>query len=622
MSDHNTIKNNMSEGQLFLSRSVFAMFVVVLLTLVVVVRLIYLQVQNHEHYANLADNNRVKIEALPPTRGLIYDRNGVLLADNQPSYSLELIPEQVKDLEATLTELGNIVEISEDDLKRFNKFKRRKRRFESVPVRFKLTDEEVSRFAVQRHRFPGVDIHARLYRHYPYGELTAHILGYVGRIDEKELGRVDAADYAGTDHIGKVGVEKFYEDALHGDVGFREVETNVQSRVIRVLRHEPPSQGQDLYLNLDIELQKAAWDALGEKNGSVVAIDPRTGGVLALVSRPGFDPNPFVNGISSKAYKALYSDPKKPMFNRALRGQYPPGSTIKPLMGMAGIEHNLIDPDKKIFAGPHFSLPGSTHRYRDWKKGGHGLVDLELAIAQSCDVYFYQLAVNLGIDRMHSYLGQFGLGARSGIDLPGELPGLNPSRAWKRRARNQPWYPGETVITGIGQGYMLSTPVQLAVATAALANGGRLLKPQVVNTLQNGDGSDIETLSPDLVRDIPIKQPEAWQRAVDAMHHVVHGPRGTARKINKGMTYEMAGKTGTAQVYTVGQDEEYDKKTVAEHLKDHGLFIAFAPVDNPSIALAVIVENGGGGSSAAAPVARKVMDNYLNRTPQLQAALP
>jgi penicillin-binding protein 2 len=606
-----TIKDHLRESRLFLNRTIVALVVVGALALALLVRLILLQVVNHDHFSTLSLENSVRIEPLAPTRGLIYDRNGVLLADNQPSYTLELVPEKVGDLDETIARLREILTIEEEDIARFQRLRRRRLRFHAVPLRHRLNEEEVSRFAVQRHDFPGVDIQARLYRYYPIEDLTSHVMGYVGRIDDDDLRRLDNSSYSGTTHVGKVGVERTYEDELHGKVGFRRVETNAEGRVIRVLERTAPVPGDDLVLNLDVRVQQEAYDALGEYNGSVVVLDPRDGAVLALASKPGYDPNLFVNGISTRDYRALNDSPDKPLFNRAIRGQYPPGSTLKPFVGLAGLEYQLTDLEHQAYCPGFFRLPGKAHRYRDWKKVGHGHMDMMAAITESCDVYFYQLALALGIDRMHAYLARFRFGTRTGIDITGELPGLLPSREWKRRAREEPWYPGETLITGIGQGYNLATPVQLATATAMLARQGGVVVPRIVRQMQNAAGEFSEPdPGPDRYPVEPVRE-ENWELIVDSMANVVHGRRGTARKVGNGAPYSFAGKTGTAQVYTIKQDAEYDKDNVPEELRDHALFVSFAPLEEPRVAVAVVVEHGGSGSSVAAPIARRVMDRQL-----------
>jgi penicillin-binding protein 2 len=602
-------KDNIREGQHFIGRAIIAGLLVLLLFGGLVARLVYLQVISHEHFTTLSRDNRVKVLPIPPTRGLIYDRNGVLLAGNRPAYSLEITPEQVKDLGATLAGLAEVVNIDEDDLERFHKLRHRQRRFESIPIRAQLEPEEAARFAAQRHRFPGVDIQARLVRHYPFRDETAHVLGYVGRVSRNDLSSIDASQYAGTTHIGKIGIEKTYEDSLHGQVGLERVEVNAIGRTVRVLEQEPPLPGEDLQLHLDIRLQEAALAEFGNRNGALVAIDPRDGGVLAMVSKPGFDPNLFVEGISLKAYQRLAKDIDKPLYNRALRGQYPPGSTVKPFIGLGGLETGTVGYRTVHYCPGYYQLPDKEHKYRDWKKGGHGPVDMDIAITQSCDVYFYQLAHDMGIDKLSPFLAQFGFGSKTGIDLTGELPGLLPSRAWKREKKNQPWYPGETLIMGIGQGYFLTTPLQLAAATAAFANGEQFLTPRVVaQRLDKAGGTPQPVVAAG--KPLSIIKPENWQRIAQSMLHVVEGARGTARGIRSD-SYRIAGKTGTAQVFSVAQDEEYDEEKIAERMRDHALFMAYAPVEEPKIAVAVIVENGGHGGSAAAPIARRIMDIYL-----------
>jgi penicillin-binding protein 2 len=604
------LRDHIRDSHRFFGRAAAAGLAIVALLMVVVLRLFTLQVVDHQHYTTLSQDNRVKLVPLPPTRGLIYDRNGIVLAQNRPSYSLEITPEQVHDMEATLTGLAAIVNISEADLERFQRLRRQKRRFESIPIRVRLAPEEAAQFAVHRHRFPGVDVAARLSRHYPYEDKAAHVLGYVGRISEKDLQTIDQSAYAGTSYIGKIGIEKTYEDTLHGAVGMQQVEVNALGRVVRILESTPPGPGEDLHLHLDIRLQEIAMQAFAGMNGAAVAIDPRNGGVLALASTPGFDPNLFVEGISRKDYDALQKDRDKPLYNRAIRGQYPPGSTVKPFVGLAGLEMGAISYDTSKYCPGFYQLPGHSHKYRDWKKWGHGPMDLDAALVQSCDVYFYDLARELGIDRLHDYLAEFHFGAPTGIDLVGERPGLLPSRDWKRRAKRQPWYPGETLIAGIGQGYFLATPLQLAAATAAVANGGTYIEPRVVASIKRpGNPEHVEPVG-SAVRAIPMTRETNWDDIHRAMEHVVSAERGTAKRI-RDERYTIAGKTGTAQVFTVAQDEEYDEEEVAEHLRDHALFIAYAPAEDPRIAVAVIVENAGHGGAVAAPLAKRIMDAYL-----------
>jgi len=603
-----SLKDYLRESQLIVSRCISAGAIVVLLLLAVVGRLIYLQIVQHDHYTTLSQDNRVKLEPLPPTRGLVFDRDGAVLAQNLPAYSLEIVPEKVADLSATIQALGKIMPITEEDIKRFQQLRKQSRRFDSIPLRLRLTVDEVARFAVNRHQFPGVDVKAKLLRAYPQKDKTAHLLGYVARINEQELKRIDTSNYRGTNYIGKVEVEKAYEDTLHGQVGMQQVEVNATGRVLRVLENHPPVPGHNLHLFLDLQLQQTALDALGDYNGAVVVLDVQTGGVLALASKPGFDPNLFVEGISSKDYKALSESIDKPLFNRVTRGQYPPGSTIKPFIALAGLEEGVVDFYQDTYCPGYYQLPGRDHKYRDWKKWGHGRVDMRRAIVESCDVYYYELARTLGIDRLHKDLTAFGFGTKSGIDLTGELPGLMPSREWKREKRREAWYPGETLIVGIGQGYFLTTPLQLAEATATLANRGHRIRPRVVQYIEEFDGSLSPT--PSDVTTLHQVDSHHWDQVISAMTDVVEGQHGTARRIRTDK-YRIAGKTGTAQVFTVKQEEEYDEETVAKHKRDHALFIAFAPVDAPRIAVAVIVENGGHGGAVAAPIARKVLDQYM-----------
>jgi penicillin-binding protein 2 len=603
-----SIKDHLYESQLFLSRAIVSGILVVIILLLIAGRMFYLQVANHEHFTTLSKDNRVKLEPLPPTRGLIYDRQGRILAQNLPAYSLEIVPEKTPDIDATIEALREIIEISDEHLARFQRLRRQHRRFDSIPLRVRLEDDEVARLSVNRHRFPGVDVKATLLRDYPQAMQTAHLLGYVGRINERELDYIDVSNYSGTSYIGKNGVEKSYESLLHGQVGLQQVEVNAKGRVLRVLESRPPTPGDDLHLFLDMDLQQIALEALGEDNGAVAAIEIKTGGVLALVSKPGFDPNLFVEGISREAYAALKNSIDKPLFNRAIRGQYPPGSTVKPFIALAGLEYEVVGYHQKTYCPGYYQLPGKEHKYRDWKKWGHGEVDMEKSIVESCDVYYYELARTLGIDRLHEFLQGFGFGHPTKVDLTGELSGLLPSREWKREKRREPWYPGETLIVGIGQGYFLATPLQLAAATATLANQGHHIRPRVVATIDKTDGSSQE--SPKIIDDLQQLEPMHWNQIIDAMTQVIEGLRGTARSIQN-ENYRIAGKTGTAQVFSIKQDEEYDEETVAKRKRDHALFIAFAPVEDPQIAIAVVVENGGHGGAVAAPIAKKIMDKYL-----------
>jgi penicillin-binding protein 2 len=602
------LKDSYLESRIYGARTVTSITIVVALLGLILARYYSLQVTEYEVYRTQSDRNRVQLQPLPPKRGLIYDRNGVLLADNRPSYLLSIVVERVADLDATLAEVSSLLPVSETDVANFRKKLPRRRPYEAVPLRFKLTEEERARLAVNSYRLPGVVVDAQLLRYYPHGELFSHALGYVGRINEREVLELDETDYRGTFHVGKVGVEKYYEDVLHGDVGYQNVETNAHGRVMRVLERHDPQPGADLVLHLDMRVQQAAFDALGDRRGAVVALDPRTGGVLALVSTPGFDTNLFVNGISTTDYSALRDSLDVPLFNRAIQGQYPPGSTVKPMMGMAGLESGLVTPSSTVPDPGWYRLPGDSRRYRDWilrvRGGGHApQVDLNMAIAESCDVYFYDLARRLTIDGMHDFLRPFGLGARTGVDTTNERPGVLPSTRWKREAMAQPWYPGETLSAGIGQGYMLATPMQLAMATSVLASRGKRQIPRLLKTI-NSEPVTAPELEPLLGAE------ENWQAVHRGMLDVVHGARGTARKLAKDIQYRMAGKTGTAQVIGIAQNAVYREEEVAERHRHHGLFIAFAPAEAPTIAVAIIVENGG-GSGAASPIARQVIDTWL-----------
>ena len=542
------IKDHSVEKNIFINRIVAAFIVISLLTTGLIVRLVYLQIVGHEHYSSLAKDNSIKIVPLVPTRGMIYDRHGKVLAENTTSYSLEIIPEQVSNMDDTLHRLQILLDVSDEELEQYQKLRKRQKRFVSSPLLLSMNDEQLAKFAVARPYFPGVDIHRQLVRHYPYGDLAAHVVGYVGRINEAEMKELPIAEYRGSSHIGKLGIELSYEHDLHGKTGYAEIETNVQARLLNTLNEVNPEPGSNLYLTLDIDLQKIAYDALGGYNGSVVAIDIKTGGVLVFVSRPGFDPNPFVVGISNDDYEALQSNENQPLYNRALRGLYPPGSTLKPFVALAGLEYEAITPEQKLFCPGYYQLPGVTHKYRDWKKGGHGSVDMNQAITESCDVYFYRLAASLGIDNMVSFMQKFGFGEKTGIDLVGEKSGLLPTREWKREKKNQAWYPGETLITGIGQGYLQVTPIQLVKATAALANQGKVITPFLVDKVVGAQGSHSGTNSN--YYNVSVKT-ENVNAVIAGMINVVHSARGTAKGINRNINYQIAGKTGTAQVLVV-----------------------------------------------------------------------
>ena len=614
----NAFKDPRREYYLFLSRLGFAVFLVLLMVGGILWRYYHLQIVEHDRFATQSESNRVHVRPSPPTRGLIYDRNGVLLADNQAGLTLSIVVERADDLDQLLKELDALLGLEAEELDRFKKQALRRKPYEPVPLRINLTEREQSLLAVNEYRLNGVEITAQLVRYYPHAELFSHLLGYVGRINERELPELDPVRYSGTYVIGKTGVEKFYEDQLLGQVGYDYVETNARGRVMRVLERIPPAVGQDLTLNVDIRLQQVAYEALEGERGAVVALDVKTGGVLAMASRPGFDTNLFVTGISHKDYNALLNDQDHPLFDRVLQGQYPPGSTVKPVFGFAALETGVMTPDSTIFDPGFFRLPNSTHKYRDWKKGGHGArVDLHDAIVQSCDTYFYTAGVKMGIDSLHYYGTKFGFGEPTGIDLPAERGGLMPSREWKRGVRGVSWYPGDTVNTSIGQGFMLATPLQLAVSASRLANRGEIREPRLVMKV-----GDEPVASP--VSDKPIVgPPEHWDAVIEAMRDVVHGQRGTAKIIARDLNYLIAGKTGTAQVVGIRQGETYKAEELEKRQRDHALFIAFAPADDPEIAVGIIVENGEHGSSTAAPIARKLFDTYMAITyPEEFARVP
>ncbi len=618
------IKDHYFEKRLFVSRIILAAVISVLLLGIVVARLVQLQIRDYDFFAEKSQGNRVRIEALPPTRGLIFDRRGRILAENLPAYQLELIPEQVPDLQDTLARLAAIGLIRSEDIPRFNGLSQTGPRFKPVTLRFRLTDDEIASFATQRPRFPGVDFQPRLVRHYPDGNLTAHVIGYVSALSTADLERLDAAAYAGTAHTGKTAVEHFNESMLHGKVGFRQVVTNARGRQVPaevrdiagpLLKGESPTPGHNLYLSIDLNLQRVATEALAGKRGAIVAIDPNNGEILALVSAPSFDPNAFATGMSRSQFNELQNNEDRPLFNRAVKGSYPPGSTIKPMLSLAALETGATNLTRRTVCIGYYSLPGSTHRYRDWKPGGHGEVDLHDAISQSCDVYFYEISRDIGIDRMHYYLDQFGLGKETGLDMADEADGLVPSRAWKRQAfrerADQVWFPGETVIASIGQGYMLASPLQLANATAALAARGKRFKPHLVAAFEDPLTGRRTLIAPERLPDVKIENDFFWDSVLAAMHDVMQSNTGTARAAGRDAPYQMAGKSGTSQVISISQDEEYDEEQIDERLRDHALFISFAPFENPRIAVAVIVENGSSGSRVAAPIARAMMDEYL-----------
>jgi penicillin-binding protein 2 len=613
------IKDHWREQRLFDQRSIIGAVLMGLATLGLLARLFVLQVVRHEYYSDLSQGNRVRTEPIPAARGLILDRSGELIAGSQPAYQLELVPEEVPDIDKTLDALVDIGLIRAEDVDELVRTIDSSRGFDSVPIRLRMSDEDVARFAVRRFEFPGLDIKTRQTRFYPNGNLAVHALGYVGAISEQDLKRIDRAAYAGTSLIGKLGVESAYEPRLHGTNGSREVLVNAQGRSVERqgafvpdLKTKPPAPGDDLILALDLKIQRVAEAALSGHRGAVVALDPNNGDVLALVSLPGFDPTLFGRGITAHEYGALANDIDRPLFNRALRGTYPPGSTIKPGIALAGLTYHVVDPQAHKYCAGSFHLPGSAHVYREYHNEKHGYVDLDDAIAHSCDVYFYGLADVIGVDHLATFLAHFGFGALTGIDIGGEKSGILPSREWKAkafaRAADQIWFPGETVNFGIGQGYLTVTPLQLAHYASIIATRGKVWKPRLVRAYRDQQGV-MHEVPPESEGDVAGISDEDWARVVHGMIGVTQ--RGTAAAIGLHAPYVFAGKTGTAQVFTVGQNEKYNASKIDERLRDHSWFIAFAPADAPRIAIAVLQENGGAGASAAAPIARKVLDAYL-----------
>jgi penicillin-binding protein 2 len=608
------LKNHERELYYFQLRVGFAGVAVLVAFVLLFARFFHLQVVQHDAYASKAEENRISIVPIAPNRGLILDRNGVVLARNYSAYTLEIFPAKVKDVERTIQELGEVVEVQAKDRSRFRKLYAETRNAESLPIRTRLSDEEVARFAANRYRFPGVEIKARLFRQYPHGELASHVIGYIGRIntrDQERLAELEvAANYRGTDFIGKAGLEASYQQELHGTTGFEQVEIDAAGRGIRTLARTPAQAGNNVTLTLDIKLQEVAETAFGDRRGALVAIEPSSGGVLAFVSKPGFDPNLFVDGIDPQSWAELNNSPDRPLNNRAIAGVYPPGSTFKPFMAMAALESGKRHFKSAINDPGYFEFGG--RRFRDSKAGGHGYVDLYKSIVVSSDTFYYQLANDLGIDAIAAFMAKFGFGARSGIDLEGESVGVLPSPEWKQRRFSKPeqkkWYAGETISIGIGQGYNAYTPIQIAVALATLAANGEMYRPRLVSHIDNLRTGERRNIEPALLNRIPLK-PEHVEFVKRAMAGV--NKEGTGARSFANAEYTSGGKTGTAQVIGMKQGEKYDEKKVAERHRDHSLFVVFAPVESPKIALMVIVENGGFGARAAAPIARTVLDYYL-----------
>lgn len=621
MAEYFALKDAYLESRLFRSRLIWLCGAIACMILALIIRYFTLQVIRYDDFATRSDANRILSQVIPPPRGLIFDREETLLANSRASFSLNIVRERTDNLEKTLQDLQELITITPDQIQRFHKsfYKRGRRPYESMPLRYQLTDEEIAIIAVNEWRLPGVEVAAQLVRYYPLGELTAHNIGYMGSINDEDLIKLEKDgklhDYEGIYSIGKLGLERIYEDLLFGVPGARQVEVNARGQVLREIGKQLPTAGANFHLFLDSELQQLITDKLGDQRGGVIAIDVKTGGIVTAVSTPTFNPNLFVTGISEVDYRALQDSWQIPLFNRFLQGQYPPGSTLKPLMALAGLEANVVTPAHTIYDPGYFQLPGDKHQYRDWKKQGHGSqVNLNQAIAESCDTYFYRLGYQMGVDRIAAFFSEFGIGQKTGVDLTFERGGVLPTREWKKGRSGLPWFPGDTINISIGQGDMLVTPLQLAYMTSIIANRGKRIMPRMVERI--GDiATPLQELPP-----LVLKDDKNWDYVIKGMMDVVHSPRGTASHLSRNITYHMAGKTGTAQVIGIKQNEKYDAKLVALRNRDHALFIAFAPVEDPQIAVAVIIENGEHGSSAAAPVAKALIDAYLEKHPAASVA--
>ncbi len=607
------------ENERFQMRLWFALGIILLIFGALLSRLVYLQVIEHDHYMTVAEDNRHQLQPIAPTRGLIYDTKGRLLAGNRATHSVAIVPELLEGgmqgVDTTIAQLQTIIAIDENDIKRFARRLRQARKpFSSIPLRYRLTEQEIAKITVNQHHLQGVRVEAELVRYYPFDNGFVHALGYVGRINDREIAYLDAVNYSDTHHVGKLGVEKYYENELHGQVGYQTVETNARGRVLRVLDRVEPVPGQDITLHLDALLQQKAAQLLEGKRGAIVAIDPNTGGVLAMVSAPSYGANQFVTGISSKAYGELRNSDELPLFNRALRGRYPPASTVKPVIALAGIDTGLIRRDYSIQDPGYYQLSEGGRLYRDWKEGGHGEVDLHKSIVESVDTYYYDIGHQMGNEPMTRYLAKFGLGQITIADQPEALEAVLPTKTWKRAVRSASWFPGDSLNLSIGQGFLSATPLQLATMTMVMANKGKWHQIRMIKSIDGTEVSAIEQINrsqPVIPEDVKLRRSSDWERLHKAMEDVMHGRMGTARRSGADSAYRIAGKTGTAQVKGIKQDEEYDAEKIAERLRDHGLFVGWAPAKNPAIVIAVVVENGGGGSSAAAPLARQLFDTYL-----------
>lgn len=607
------IQDHSAEANLFARRAFITILVTFALMLVLLTNMFFLQISSYQSYKTRSNENRIKVQPIAPNRGVIKDINGKVLASNEPSYSLEIIPEQIKDMDATLAGLQEILDISEEHVTVFKRAIKYQRRFKGMPLKGRLTEEEVATFSVHQHRFPGVSIEARLIRHYPYSDYFTHAIGYVGKINKKDLARLEENEqiknYAATRSIGKIGIEKYYESQLHGITGSQEVEVNHRSRVLRQLSVVPPEPGIDLHLSIDVEMQKKAKEILKGNRGAIIAMDPRDGAILTFYSNPSYDPNMFVSGISQTNYSKLLNSKDRPMYNRATQGQYPPASTIKPQLALLGLDQNVVTPTSTIWDPGYWRIPNvKVQRVsRDWRPQGHGHVNLELSLTQSCDTYYYDLAYRLGINRISEFGKKFGFGNYTGIDIHEENRAIMPSRDWKRAHLRQPWYKGDTINIGIGQGYWTATPVQLVMATSVLVNRGQVIEPRLVTgTSYKGRYTETAIKQRDPVT---ISSDKHWDTILDAMYETVVD--GTARTAFADAVYTSAGKTGTAQLFSLGEDEEYDEEKVELRKRDNAMYVGFAPYENPTIVIVVAVENAGGGGSNAAPIAREMLDLYF-----------
>ncbi len=607
----NKISNTSLESQIFSNRVILSIAFILILTIILISRVFNLQINNYEYYTEESLGNQMRTLPITPTRGDIFDRNGKILATNQLAYRLTLTPEKTKDIVKTLLALKERKFINDKDIAAFKKYRGRYKNFHSIPLKHKLSEKQVAEFLVNN-PFIGIDIEPYFHRVYPNGASSVHVVGYVSRMNKKDKSFYNKEDYLGTSFVGKTGIERQYETLLHGKNGKKQIERNAAGRVVNTEIIQESKTGVDLYLSIDLDMQKKAESLLKGRRGSIVAIDATNGEVLVMVSTPIYNPNWFVNGISHKDYKQLQTSKDIPQLNRAIQGLYPPGSTVKPMVALAGLEQGLITAHSESYCPGFFKLPNVKRKFNDWKRSGHGVVNVKDSIAQSCDVFFYELADNMGIDNLHDGLELFNFGKKTGIDIPGERGGILPSKAWKKINKNEPWYHGETLITGIGQGFMTTSPLQLAVSTAALANKGVIFQPKILKSMQVS-GEVIKEVVRGYSKQIPIKDIHNWENVIDGMKRTIYSPKGTGRRLNKKLSYTLAGKTGTAQVFGLDAEEQYIAANLDERLRDHALFTGFAPIESPKIVIAVIVENAGSGSAKAAPLAKKVLDIYFKK---------